>query len=195
MPEDHRITRRVEEGDTAKAEEDKVVEHQDKVRQFQWDDIGEEETEGELLVVPEEELQECATLLSEYLLSHIISEHFGELDATGMHFVIPVDLDLHSILQKRFEDKWNLDSRIDMFEGLGLILTSIFDPTPDEMVHQECENEKRIELDKKIQEALPSTHRKKFISGEVSLEHDAMVVDDASDMVSIEISLSFAANL
>ena len=148
----------------------------EKVREFKWDDIDNEETGGELLVVSEEEINQCVTALSAHLMSHISGEYFGDMDTSGMQFVIPVDLELHPLLCKRFEEKWDLDSRLDMFQSIRESLTVEF-----------TNNEKRDTLDAKIQAALPATHRKKFTSGEVSLEDDAMVIGDDSNMVSITV--------
>jgi len=158
-----------------KTKEDKLIE---KVREFKWDDIDNEETDGELLVVLEEEIKECVSALSAHLMSHISGEYFGNIDTSGMQFVIPVGLELHPLMRKRFEEKWDLNSRLDMFQSIRESLTAEF-----------TNNEKRDALDAKIQAALPATHRKKFISGEVSLEDDAMVIGDDSNMVSIEIPL------
>lgn len=184
MPEeeDHRFKRiTIENKHAEQVEVDKFAD-EDKARRFQWDHIEDEETKRELLDVSEKEINECASTLAAHLLTHITTEHFGGADVSGMQFVIPVDLDLHHLLQKRFEEKWDLGSRLEMFDMLRLVFSAKFG------------EEKRVELDAKIQDILPSTHRKKFISGKVSLEDDAMVVDDESNMVSIEIPVDFAAN-
>ena len=194
MPdEDHRFKRIIieNEDEAAKTEGDKEVEDEDKINRFQWDDI-EEETEGEMFEVSDEEINECVILLSSHLLTNIGTEHFAEIDTSGMRFVIPVDLDLHVLLRKRFEEEWNLDSRIEMFQCLRGNLSAEFNAILGESNNRAKNN--RAKLDEKIQNALPSTHRKKFVSGEVSLEDDAMVVDDESNLISIEIPLAFAAN-
>lgn len=181
--EDHRF-KRTEDGNS-EVQEDKLAEHEEKVREFKWDDdVEEEETEGKLLVVSEKEINECASILANHTMSHITSEYFGELDVTGMQFIIPVDLDIHILMRKRFEEEWDLESRLDMFQCVREHLVAKF-----------TDSEQREELNAKIQEVLPSTHRKKFTSGLVSLEDDAMVIADASNTVSIEISVQFAANL
>lgn len=187
MPEeDHKFQRITEEDDrtAAEAEEEKIAEHVDKVREFKWDTVEDEETEEKLLVVSQESIQECCTILAGHLLSVISGEHFSELDASGMKFVIPVDSGMHVLLRNRFEEEWDLDSRLDMFmevrEGLAFEFAE--------------NSEKRSKLDAKILEALPATHRKKLTTTGVELEDDAMVVDDESNMISIEIPLAFAAN-
>lgn len=185
MPENHQFKRTSEnERNAEQAEKDKIEEHEDKVTSFQWGDA--EEDEGELLKYDPLEVNECVSLLSDHILNGIIGEHFSGMDTSGMRFVIPVDLDLHCLIKVRFEEKWSLDSRIDMFEDIRIQLSVAFSPA--------LTSGKRNELDEKIQEALPSTRRKKFVSGEVSLEADAMVIDDKSDMVSVEIPIHFAAN-
>lgn len=198
LEEDHRFKRNPiieNKRDVAKPEEDKEEEHVNKVREFKWDDVEDEETKEELLV-SSEEINECLSLLSDHLLTHISGEHFSGMDA-GMKFIIPIDLDLHPLLRKRFEEQWDLDSRIGMFDLIRLGLDFEFSRNKKPVIAEEPANptEKRIELDAKIQEALPPTHRKKFTSGIVSLEDDAMVMDDDSNMVSIEIPVHFAANL
>lgn len=181
MPDqDHQFRRIEKESNQEQAKKDATAKIEDKLKQFQWDDA-EEEVEGEELVVSDEVVNECVSLLSAHLLSHIIGEHFGNMDTSGMQFVIPVDLDLHVLLRKRYEEEWSLDSRLDMFQSLREKLVAEF-------------REKKVELDAKIQEALPSTYRKKFTSGEVSLEDDAMIVDEESNMISIEIPVHFEAN-
>lgn len=182
MPEDdHRFKRTLE--DIGEIQEDKSEEHAEKVREFQWDDV-EDEADGELLIVSIEKITECASLLSKHLMENVTGEGFAGMDNTGMRFVIPVSLDLHELIRQRFEIEWSLDSRLNIFQLIKEQLTAEF-----------VTEEKRAKLNEKIQEALPPTHRKKFTSGEVCLEDDAMVVDDESDMVSIEIPIHFAANL
>lgn len=183
MPsEDHQFKRIVE--DIEEIEEDKTAEHDGKVREFQWDDVENEEADGELLTISIEKITECASLLSKHLMSSLAAEHFAGMDSAGMRFIIPVNLDFHELIRQRFEMEWSLDSRLDMFQLIR-----------EQLVAEFTTEEKRAELDAKIQEALPPTHRKKITSGEVSLEDDAMVVNDESDMVSIEIPVHFAANL
>lgn len=187
MAEDHLFKRIVEnDADATRAEEEKQLENEDKVDRFKWDDIEDEEIEGKVFDASDEEINECVLVLSNHLLSTISVEHFAGMDTSGMRFVIPVDLDLHSLLKKRFEEDWNLDSRLDMFQCIRENLSAEFSV-------ELGENENRVKLDEKIQTALPPTYRKKFTSGEILLEDDAMVVDDESNMISIEIPLSFAA--
>ena len=193
MPEeDHRFNRVVANNEH---DAEKQLENEDKVDQFKWDVIEDEEIEGEVFNASDEELDECVLALSKHLLSTLSVDHFSEMDTSGMRFVIPVDLDLHSLLKKRFEEKWNVDSRIDMFDFIRVGLSFEFSKNKKPIYAGEPPQptEKRIELDAKIQAALPPTHRKKFISGLVSLEDDAMVVNDESNMVSIEIPVSFEA--
>lgn len=192
MPEEgHRFKRIIVKNElhcAKQAEADQFTEDKDKVRRFQWDDVDDEEPEGKVFEVSDEEINECVLLLSRHLLSNIGAEHFAGADTSGMSFVIPVDLDLHSLLRKRFEEKWNLDSRIDMFQCLRENFSAEFNAV-------EGGSDNWAKLDEKIQEALPPTHRKKLVLGEVLLEDDAMSVDEKSNMVSIEIPLNFAANL
>lgn len=185
MSEDHRFKRIIKDIEEIK-EDNKTAEHAEKVREFQWveTETEDEEVGGELLTVSMEKITECASLLSKHLMSNIAGEHFAGMDNTGIRFVIPVSLDLHELIRQRFEMEWSLDSRLDVFQLIR-----------EQLVAEFATEEKRAELDAKIQEALPSTHRKKFTSGEVCLEDDAMVVGDESDMVSIEIPIHFVANL
>lgn len=184
MPEDHKFKRISTDDDAEKAAEAEEVTKQGRISEFKWSDVEEAEAEGKLLAVSQDSIQECCTILADHLLSVISGEHFSELDSAGMKFVIPVDPGMHVLLRNRFEEEWDLDSRLDMFmevrEGLAFEFAE--------------DSEKRANLDAKIQEALPATHRKKLNAAEVSLEDDAMVVDGESDMISIEISLVFAAN-
>ncbi len=192
MPEeDHRFKRLIIEEDernVAKEEEEEEEEEEkiteDKVSQFKWDDVDDEEPEGKLLVVSQDSIQECCTILADHLLSIISGEHFSELDTSGMKFVIPIDPSMHVLLTNRFEEKWDLDSRLDMFMEVRELLAHEFSE----------DTEKRTILDAKIQEALPPTRRKKLVLTEVDLVDDAMVVDDESNMISIEIPLNFEAN-
>ncbi len=182
MPEEnHRFKRIIEDAEEIK---DKSPEHAAKVNEFQWDDVEDKESEGEFLTVSVEKINECVSALSGHLMSGIVAECFAGMDNTGMRFIIPVSLDLHEIIRQRFEMEWSLDCRLDIFQLVR-----------EQLVAEFATKGKRAELDAKIQEALPSTHRKKFTSGEVCLEDDAMVVNDESDMVSIEIPIHFAANL
>lgn len=183
--EDHRLKRLATEDEcnVVKAEKEKVVEHAEKARKFKWDDVEDEEIE-EILAVSDEAITECSSTLADHLLSTISGEHFSGSDISGMKFVIPIDPGIHILLKNRFEEKWSLDSRLDMFTDVREHLASEFSE----------DTEKRATLDAKIQEALPPTHRKKLILTDVELVDDAMVVDDESNMVSIEVPLSFAAN-
>lgn len=192
MPEkDHQFKRTIvkNEFDCAEqAEADTHAENEDKVRRFQWDDIDDEKSEGKVFEASDEEIMECVLLLSSYLLSNMGTEHFAGTDTSGMSLVIPVDLDLHSLLHKRFEEEWNLDARIDMFQCLQENFSAEFNA-------EMGGSENRTKLDEKIQEVLPPTRRKKFVLGEVSLVDDAMAIGEESNMVSIEIPLNLAANL
>jgi hypothetical protein len=163
--------------------EDKNKEHEKKVREFKWDDA-EDEIEGEILESSDVSILDCANLLSDHLLSHINGDCFSEMGADGMRFVIPVDLSLHDLLQSRFDEKWELESRLNIFEEIRHVLSLIF----------QNESKQRAKLVAKIEEALPPGHRKKLTPGEVCLEDDAMVIGDESNTVSIEIPLDFVAN-
>lgn len=187
MPEeDHRFKKVIihTDEDTKQFEEAKEAEREQKVREFQWDDIEDEEPDGEPFIAPDSDIEECISLLTDHVINNITGEHFSGMDGEGIQFVIPVNLDFHSLLRVRFEDQWELESRLMMFDRLR-----------DGLMEAFLESDKRESLDEKLQEALPPTHRKKFTSGTVTLIDDAMVVDDESDMVSIEIPVQFTANL
>lgn len=169
--------------DVVEYEASKEEENQRKVEQFNWDEI--EDEGGQPLKVMESDIHDGATTIMAYVLKRLSGEHFVGVDEAGMSFVMPIDLDLHPLIKLRFEDQWNLDDRLSMFDSLREAVLALFDD-PD----------KRSLLNGKIEEALPpGNRRKKFTSGAVSLEDDAMVVDDSSDMVSVEIPVHFAANI
>lgn len=163
-------------------------EHEEKlasrVQNFEWDDSEETTEELPALTVKLEEVDECVALLLDRLFDGIITENFDGSDPSGMRFVISIDSEVHHLLKSRFDEKWSLDSRLEMFDTIRDHLATIFF----------ADDEKKMELGQRIHEALPASHRKKFESDEVYLADDAMTVGDDSNMLSLEVPIHFVAN-
>jgi len=180
---DHEFKRSFVEGDPEQYEEKKLTEAEEKLASFEWED-DEENEEAVPFTTNTEDLDMCVSKLADYLLEHLSSDQFQGMDTEGMHFTMPIDLDLDPLLHERFSDDWTLESRLMMFQCIR-----------DQLILEFIDTEQRAELDKKISEALPPTHRKKFTSGTVEIYDDALSVNDDSNTVTIEVPIHFVANI
>lgn len=180
MPEeDYRLKRMSD----AQEEFDSNPDVSDKLNNFQWSD-DEDNTDDDMPSVPysQQDIKECVHVLSSYLFQSL-SEYFKG-DIGDMGFVIPIDASSHELLQKRFEEDWNLESRVKMFEEINDQLIALLDD----------DSFAREKIADRIEEALPASDRKKFIFSGMRLLDDSLTVGDDSNMISIEVSLEFAAN-
>lgn len=179
------ILKRTIEFDTGPDSQDKHdVKTEEKLKNFEWDNS--QEAKENLPSVPfqAEDIDGCVALLLSCLFDGITTENFNGSDPSGMRFVISVDLEIHNLLRDRFVEGWDLDSRLDMFDAIREGLDAVFF----------ADDTKKVELDQKILEALPASHRKKFESDDIYVADDAMTVGEESDMVSIEVPIHFVAN-
>ena len=165
-----------------KEEHDAKIE--EKLKNFEWDDS--QETKDNLPAVPFriEDVDECVSILLDCLSKGITTEHFDGSDPSGMRFVIPVNVGLHKLLRDRFVEEWDLESRLEMFDAIQAQLSTIFF----------ADVERKTELNTKILDALPPSHRKKFESDDIHLVDDAMTVGEESNTVSLEVPIHFVAN-
>lgn len=184
MPKsDHEFKRSFVEGDPAQCEEKNLAEAEEKLASFAWEDDEEENEEAVPFTVNIDDLDMCVSKLADYLLEHLSSDQFQGMDTEGMHFTLPIDLDLDPLLHERFSDNWTLESRLMFFQCIR-----------DQLILEFIDTKQRAKLDKKIGEALPPTHRKKFTSGTVEIYDDALMVNDESNTVTIEVPIHFVAN-
>ncbi len=173
--EDH-VFKKVHEVDDVFAAK-KAKEQEALSEDFEWSEN--EEKEGTVsLKVSDVELQEAAAVLGNWVLKSLSPEHFLGATSEGTRMSLEIDLDVHDLLQKRFDDNLILNSRIEMFDRLEESLVGFF------------MNNKSL-LNNKIDEILPSGEDRNmhYVYDKLFLNDDAMDMDGDSNGVSVDIFL------
>jgi len=181
---DHEFKRRFIDADFNHDEKKKLAE-EEKLANFAWEDDEDNEENDEAVPfhAPIEDIDSCVSKLIDFLFKRLGPDQFEGMDTEGVYFSVPIDLSLDSLLHERFSDEWTLESRLMMFQRIR-----------NQLLLEFSDSEQRSKLDQIINKALPSTHRKKFTSGNVEIHDDAFVVNESSDMVTIEVPVHFVTN-
>ena len=179
MSEEHKIRTRFipEDEDPAVAEQTKEDKHAKMQANFEWsEDIDQEECKAELpnLIWAMSSVNECATALSAHLLEHLGTDNF-EISPEELVFSVPVDPKMHSLLEDRFNEDYDIESRIEVFDVIQSNLITEF-----------LGAEKNQKLNAKIEDALPPS-RKKFTLNGLALVDDAFAIGTDVNTVAIEV--------
>ncbi len=178
MSEEHKIRTRFipEDEDPAVSEQMQEDKHAKMQANFDWSEDIEQAEGDELpgLVYEMPSVNDCVAALSAHLLEHLGTDNF-ESNPNELIFSVPVDAKMHPLLEERFNENWNIESRIEAFDIIQNNLITEF-----------LGAEKNQKLNAKIQDALPSS-RKKFTLSGVALVDDAFVIGTDVNTVAIEV--------
>ena len=111
-------------------------------------------------------IQDCISTLTEYVLNNTVPENFNETE-----FRIIISETLHPLLYERFNEDYDLDSRIAIFDKLQQLLSLQF--AEDSIF--------RKKLNRKIQEFFP--HNPDDPNTKEIVVMDVLLVDDCTSVV------------
>lgn len=111
-------------------------------------------------------IRNCISVLTEYVLENTVPENFNETE-----FRITIPETLHPLLYERFNEDYDLDSRIEVFDKLQQLLSSQF--AEDSIF--------RKKLNRKIQEFFP--HNPDDPNTKEITVMDVLLVDDCTSVV------------
>lgn len=92
-----------------------------KIKDFQWDDE-EEGSESQPGIAIAEDVIDCAKRIAKYVLDTVSAKHYER-----GRFVIPIPLELHRLLEERYNSEWTDDSRAKIFELIRGVFASTMD--------------------------------------------------------------------
>lgn len=154
----------------------KTANPQSRTKDFPWDSDLDNETETQALKYNSDDVDHCVEALTVALLKAIAPEHFAGRKEC-MVFEVPIDLEIHPLLEKRFSEDWSLDSRVQMF-----------DIVKDQLVAQFGDEMYSFRLNEKIKSILPPASQTYELS-QIILHDNALSIGSEVNTVSIEVKL------